>query len=251
MFKGFKTPTEIQQCAITPIVDGRSVLAQAQPGSGKTIALAVSVIQSVDAGLLETQALVLTPTEQLALKFESTIAAFGNGVSVRCHACTGVASRGVTFDKLTVNRSQHIVSGTPDRVLSLIRRGILRTGNIKMFVVDGLDEFIGEGFKNDIPDIYHSLLQPTQFVVLHTTVPDGSLGNIMELAVDPIRISVKRDEPVHIPENTKHFSLSAEGNDKRQILKRLIQRPNFRQVVVFCNTSSLVSVSITPILRAC
>lgn len=85
----FERPSAIQQRAILPIMRGRDVIAQAQSGTGKTATFAISMLQSIDTSLRETQALVLSPTRELATQIQSVVLALGDYMNVQCHACIG------------------------------------------------------------------------------------------------------------------------------------------------------------------
>jgi len=129
-YEDFEKPSAIQQRAIKPIVSGRDVIAQAQSGTGKTATFSISVLQSIDTSVRETQALILSPTRELAVQIQNVVLALGDYMNVQCHACIGGTSIGEDIKKLEYG--QHVVSGTPGRVFDMIRRRNLRTRNIKV-----------------------------------------------------------------------------------------------------------------------
>ncbi|CEQ39748.1 SPOSA6832_01329, partial [Sporobolomyces salmonicolor] len=166
---GFEKPSAIQQRAILPVTKGRDVIAQAQSGTGKTATFSISMLQSIDTSVRETQALVLSPTRELATQIQSVILALGDYMNVSCHACIGGTSIGEDIRKL--EHGQQIVSGTPGRVFDMIKRRHLRTRNIKMLVLDEADELLNRGFMDQIYDVYRYLPPQTQVVVLSATLP--------------------------------------------------------------------------------
>lgn len=89
---------------------------------------------------------------------------------------------------------QHIVSGTPGRVIDMIKRRNLRTRNIKIFILDEADELLNQGFKEQIYDVYRNLPPQTQVVVVSATLPHDILEMTTKFMTDPIRVLVKRDE---------------------------------------------------------
>lgn len=113
-FSGFEKPSAIQQRSILPIVKGRDVIAQAQSGTGKTATFSISILQSLDTTLRETQVLILSPTRELATQIQKVILALGDFMNVQCHACIGGTNLGEDIRKL--DYGQHVVSGTPGRV---------------------------------------------------------------------------------------------------------------------------------------
>jgi len=161
---GFEKPSAIQQRSVRPIVKGRDVIAQAQSGTGKTATFAISILQSLDTQVRETQALVLSPTRELATQIQKVILALGDYMSVQCHACIGGTNVGEDIRKL--DYGQHVVSGTPGRVFDMIRRRNLRTRAIKMLILDEADEMLNKGFKEQIYDVYRYLPPATQVTVI-------------------------------------------------------------------------------------
>ena len=127
------------------------------------------MLQSIDVTVRETQALVLSPTRELATQIQSVVLALGDYMNIQCHACIGGTSIGEDIRKLEYG--QHIVSGTPGRVFDMIRRRILRTRNIKMLILDEADELLNKGFKDQIYDVYRYLPPATQVVLLSATLP--------------------------------------------------------------------------------
>lgn len=209
------------------------MIAQAQSGTGKTATFSISILQSIDVTLRETQALVLSPTRELATQIQSVVLALGDYMNVQCHACIGGTSIGEDIRKLEYG--QHVVSGTPGRVFDMIRRRCLRTRNIKMLVLDEADELLNKGFKDQIYDVYRYLPPATQVVLLSATLPYDVLEMTTKFMTDPIRILVKRDELTL--EGIKQFFVAVEKEDwKFDTLCDLYDTLTITQAVIFCNT---------------
>ncbi|CAH7674313.1 P-loop containing nucleoside triphosphate hydrolase protein [Phakopsora pachyrhizi] len=210
----FEKPSAIQQRAILPITKGRDVIAQAQSGTGKTATFSISILQAIDTQVRETQALVLSPTRELATQIQSVVLALGDYMN---------------------DHGQHVVSGTPGRVYDMIRRRNLRTRNIKMLVLDEADELLNLGFKDQIYDVYRYLPPQTQVVVLSATLPHDVLEMTTKFMTDPIRILVKRDELTL--EGIKQFFVAVEKEEwKFDTLCDLYDTLTITQAVIFCNT---------------
>ncbi|CDO76554.1 hypothetical protein BN946_scf184982.g13 [Trametes cinnabarina] len=229
----FEKPSAIQQRAILPIIQGRDVIAQAQSGTGKTATFSIALLQSIDVTVRETQALVLSPTRELATQIQSVVLALGDYMNVQCHACIGGTSIGEDIRKLEYG--QHVVSGTPGRVFDMIRRRSLRTRNIKMLILDEADELLNKGFKDQIYDVYRYLPPATQVVLLSATLPYDVLEMTTKFMTDPIRILVRRDELTL--EGIKQFFVAVEKEDwKFDTLCDLYDTLTITQAVIFCNT---------------
>jgi ATP-dependent RNA helicase len=234
---GFERPSAIQQRAITQIVSGRDVIAQAQSGTGKTATFSISALQKIDTRVRETQCLVLSPTRELAQQIQKVMLALGDYLSVQCHACIGGTSVGEDIRKL--DYGQHIVSGTPGRVFDMIRRRNLRTRGIKMLILDESDEMLNQGFKEQIYDIYRYLPPETQVVLVSATLPKDILEMTGKFMTDPVRVLVKRDELTL--EGIKQFFVNVEKEDwKFDTLCDLYDTLTITQAVIFCNTKRKV-----------
>jgi len=230
---GFEKPSAIQQRAIVPVITGRDVIAQAQSGTGKTATFSIGILQSIDTATLETQALVLSPTRELALQIQKVCLALGDYMSVQVHCCIGGKSVGEDIRKL--EGGVHVVSGTPGRVFDMISRRSLRTRNIKMLVLDEADEMLSKGFKEQIYDVYRYLPPATQVVVVSATLTNDVLAMTKKFMTDPIRILVKRDELTL--EGIKQFFVAVEKEEwKFDTLCDLYDTLTITQAVIFCNT---------------
>lgn len=234
---GFEKPSAIQQRSIKPIIKGRDVIAQAQSGTGKTATFSIGVLQTIDTQVRETQALILSPTRELATQVQKVILALGDYMSVQCHACIGGTNLGEDIRKL--DYGQHVVSGTPGRVFDMIRRRNLRTRSIKMLVLDEADEMLNKGFKEQIYDVYRYLPPCTQVVLISATLPHEILEMTSKFMTDPIRILVKRDELTL--EGIKQFFVAVEREEwKFDTLCDLYDTLTITQAVIFCNTKRKV-----------
>jgi len=230
---GFEKPSAIQQRAIVPVISGRDVIAQAQSGTGKTATFSVSVLQSIDTSVMETQALILSPTRELAQQIQKVCLALGDFMSVQVHCCIGGKAVGDDIRKL--DSGVHVVSGTPGRVFDMISRRNLRTRNIKMLVLDEADEMLNRGFREQIYDVYRYLPPATQVVLVSATLTNDVLTMTKKFMTDPIRILVKRDELTL--EGIKQFFVAVEKEDwKFDTLCDLYDTLTITQAVIFCNT---------------
>merc|ERR1712218_77650 len=212
---GFEKPSAIQQRAIVPCIKGLDVIAQAQSGTGKTATFSIAILEKIDTGLRECQALLLAPTRELAQQIQKVVMSLGDYMGAQCHACIGGTSVREDMRKLDVG--QHIVVGTPGRVFDMISRKVLRPNDIKQFVLDEADDMLSRGFKDQIYDVFRHLNQEIQVILLSATMPQ----EVLEVTLEGIRqfyISVEREEW------------------KLDTLCDLYETLTITQAVIFCNT---------------
>jgi ATP-dependent RNA helicase len=230
---GFEKPSAIQQRAIGQVIKGRDVIAQAQSGTGKTATFSISALQRIDTTSKEPQALILSPTRELASQIQKVVYSLGSFMNVKCHVCIGGTNIGEDTRKLEAGAQ--IVSGTPGRVFDMIRRRSLRTRSIKMLILDEADEMLSRGFKEQIYDVYRHLPPATQVVLVSATLPHEVLEMTTKFMNDPIRILVKRDELTL--EGIKQFFVAVEKEEwKFETLCDLYDTLTITQAVIFCNT---------------
>jgi len=244
---GFEKPSAIQQRAITPILQGRDVIAQSQSGTGKTTIFCIGVLQCINTRSNDTQALVLSPTRELAEQSRNVMMAFGDYMNVVAHACIG--GKSVGDDIRALQAGVHVVSGTPGRVFDMIKRRCLKTRNLKMLVIDEADEMLGRGFKEQLYDIYRYLPPETQVVLISATMPHDVLEMTTKFMNDPVRILVKRDELTL--EGIKQFFVAVEQEEwKFDTLCDLYDILTITQAVIFCNTKLKVDWLTTKMIEA-
>jgi len=185
---GFEKPSAIQQRAILPIIKGRDLIAQSQSGTGKTAVFSIGILQILATGTAATQALVLSPTRELAEQSQKVMLALGDYMAVKVHACIGGKSIGEDIKRLEAG--VHAVSGTPGRVFDMIRRGALAVRGIKLLVIDEADEMLNRGFREQIYDIYRYLPHDTQVRGVFPPLPGDRLSQLglpvlLTIAVEP------------------------------------------------------------------
>ncbi|KAI8474432.1 MAG: P-loop containing nucleoside triphosphate hydrolase protein [Monoraphidium minutum] len=234
---GFEKPSAIQQRAMLPICQGRDVIAQAQSGTGKSSLISMVICQRVDIKTREVQALVLSPTRELAQQTEKLVLAIGDFMNVQAHACVGGHS--VAEDIRKLDHGVHCVSGTPGRVNDMCQRQKLRTRHIKLLVLDEADEMLNLNFQEQIYNCYRYLPPDCQVVVVSATLPVEVLQITAQFMTDPVRILVKRDELTL--EGIKQFFVAVEREEwKFDTLCDLYDTLTITQAVIFCNTKRKV-----------
>ncbi|OQR77002.1 eukaryotic initiation factor 4A-II-like [Tropilaelaps mercedesae] len=230
---GFERPSAIQQRAILPCIEGNDVIAQAQSGTGKTATFSISILQQIEIENPQCQALILAPTRELAQQIQKVVIALGDYMSAKCHACIGGTN--VKDDIRNLEKGMHVVVGTPGRVYDMIQRRALRTDSIRMFVLDEADEMLSRGFKEQIHDVFKTLSETTQVILLSATMPADVLDVTKCFMRDPIRILVKKEELTL--EGIKQFYVNVDKEEwKFDTLCDLYETLTITQAVIFCNT---------------
>ncbi len=235
---GFTRATEIQSATIPLILQGEDVIGHSQTGSGKTAAFGIPAIECIDPtnrkGL---QVLVLCPTRELAMQSCDEIRRFlkyKEGIKVL--AVYGGEPIGHQISAL--RRGAQIIIGTPGRVMDHLRRKTIRTGDLKMVVLDEADEMLNMGFREDIETILQDVPEERQTVLFSATMPPAILAITKQYQKDPrlIRIAKKQMTVSTI----EQFYYDVPKNAKVEALIRLLSANDIKLSMVFCNTKSMV-----------
>jgi ATP-dependent RNA helicase DeaD len=145
---GYVNPTPVQLAVYEPATRAKNLVVQARTGTGKTAAFGLPIIDAlVKKSLGAVQALILTPTRELALQVASELEEIAKFRGTKIIAIYGGAPMGKQVTAL--QEGAQVVCGTPGRVLDHIRRGTLDTSNIRIFVLDEADEMLSMGFAKE------------------------------------------------------------------------------------------------------
>ncbi len=232
---GFEKPSAIQQRAIVPFIRSGDIIAQAQSGTGKTGAFSIGLLQRVDFRHKSMQGLVLSPTRELAQQTHQVISQIGEYLAdgqAFCH--TFIGGTRVQEDLKKVQAGVIVAVGTPGRVADIIRRGALRTENLRVLVLDEADEMLSQGFSDQIYDIFKFLPKDIQVALFSATMPDDVLELTKKFMRNPTRILVKRESLTL--EGIKQFFVAVEEEHKLDTLMDLYESVSIAQSVIFANT---------------
>lgn len=186
--KGFETPTDIQRSAIPSLLSGRDVVGIAQTGTGKTAAFGLPILSHVDGSQRGVQALVLTPTRELAIQVADAITGFAEHMRAEVIAVYGGSSYVPQLRALKAGAQ--IVVGTPGRVMDLMERGALKLGGLRVFVLDEADEMLSMGFAEDIETIAATVPSDRLTALFSATMPPSIAKVAATHLRDPLRIEV-------------------------------------------------------------
>lgn len=229
---GFEEPSPIQVAAIPLLMEGRDVIGQAQTGTGKTAAFGIPITEKLNPRFRSVQALVLTPTRELAIQVAEEITKIGKYREARTVAIYGGQS--IERQILALKRGVHIVVGTPGRILDHIRRKTLRLNNLRFMVLDEADEMLDMGFIEDIETILQETPDQKQTLLFSATMP----GEIQRLARkylnEPHTISVSRDE-LTVPQIEQVF-YEVKEHTKLDGLCRVLDTSKINLAIIFCRT---------------
>ncbi|WP_406534328.1 DEAD/DEAH box helicase [Methanobrevibacter sp.] len=234
---GFTEATPIQKMAIPDALKGIDIIAQAQTGSGKTIAFTIPVLEKIFIPDKSPQAIVLCPTRELCMQVADEIAKVGSKIK-KLKVLAVYGGQPIGKQTRVLKKGVHVVVGTPGRVIDHIERGNLELIGIESVVLDEADEMLEMGFREDIERILADTPNQRQTLLFSATMPKEIRDLAKKYQKNPKFIKVA-DKKQNIPKITQ-YAFKCDIKDKFDGLTRLIQAYDVKLILIFCNTKKSV-----------
>lgn len=231
---GYEQPTEIQKISIPQILGSKDDLkAFAQTGTGKTAAFSLPILEQIDAENKNTQAIILSPTRELAIQIANNINDFSKNLkSIKTIAVYGGAN--IEEQIRPLKRGVQIVVGTPGRTLDLIKRRVLNLESIQWLVLDEADEMLNMGFKEELDNILESTPKNKQTLLFSATFPKEVESIARNYMNNPIEISAGQKNVG--ADNVEHEFFQVTERNRYPALKRIADVNPDIYSIVFCRT---------------
>ncbi|GAA4286031.1 DEAD/DEAH box helicase [Georgenia daeguensis] len=234
---GFTTPTDIQAEAIPVLLSGRDVVGIAQTGTGKTAAFGLPLLEAVDPAERSVQALVLTPTRELAMQVADAVASFAH--RTRNLTVLPVYGGSSYVPQLrALKDGAQVVVGTPGRVMDLIERGSLKLGGVRFLVLDEADEMLRMGFAEDVEQIASHVPAERRTALFSATMPAAIKRVAATHLTDPVRVAVTR--PASTVATVRQTYAVVPFKHKTGALARVLATTEADAAIVFVRTKGTV-----------
>lgn len=233
---GIFTPTPVQDKSIAEILSGRDVVAQAQTGTGKTLAFLLPIIQKIDLEKNSIQGLIITPTRELALQITDEAKKLKQAKDIKILAVYGGQDVEAQIKKL--KNGVHLIIATPGRLLDHIRRGNIDLGKLDSLVLDEADEMLRMGFLEDVEKVIVGTPKARQTMLFSATIPNEVRSLSKRFMKNPLQIEIAaKNETLEEIEQ-----IVIETSDRRKLdnLCSLIDEYRPYLAIVFCRTKRRV-----------
>ncbi len=227
---GFEEPSPIQKQTIPEALLGNDIIGQAQTGTGKTAAFGIPIVQNLSDTQKSVQALIMTPTRELAIQVAEEISKIGKHRRVKALPVYG----GQPIDRQirSLRMGVNVVIGTPGRLLDHIERKTIKLDNVRFLVLDEADEMLDMGFVDDMESIIKELPEERQTLLFSATMPKPILTLSKKYMNNPKTITVSKDElTVPLIEQVYYETM-----DKVEGLCRLLDGEDIDKSIIFCRT---------------
>ena len=227
---GFEEPSPIQAKTIPPIMEGLDVIGQAQTGTGKTAAFGIPIIEKVQDSR-HVQALIMTPTRELALQVSEEIAKIGQFKKIKTLPVYG----GQSIDRQirALRFGVQVVIGTPGRLLDHIRRKTINLDMVKMLILDEADEMLDMGFIDDIMTIMENIPKEGRQTLLFSATMPQQIRTLADRYMNkPAFVTVSKEQ-LTVPQIDQFYY---ETREKLEGLSIILDAGDMERTIVFCRT---------------
>ncbi|EJD7505229.1 ATP-dependent RNA helicase DbpA [Listeria monocytogenes] len=229
---GYTEATPVQKAVIPVALTGEDIVAKSQTGSGKTAAFAIPIAEQVEWEENKPQALIIVPTQELAMQVKTECTNIGRFKRVKAAAIYGQSP--FAKQKLELSQKNHIVVGTPGRLLDHIEKGSLNVDKVAHLVLDEVDEMLSMGFIDQVEDILSRLPKQRQNLFFSATMPEEMQGLIKRYQDDPMVIEMASEKTNPI------LHVEIQTDNKEKTLKDVLITENPDSAIIFCNTKNQV-----------
>jgi ATP-dependent RNA helicase DeaD len=230
---GFSAPTAIQAQAIPHLMSGRDVVGQAQTGTGKTAAFSLPILERLDPKNPAVQALILTPTRELAMQVCQAIKTFVDDRRVKVVTIYGGQSIDQQISQL--RRGAQIVVGTPGRVIDLLGRGDLKLDQLGWMVLDEADEMLNMGFIQDVEKILSKAPPERQTAFFSATMEPSIRKLVTKFLRSPITVTI--EQPKAAPNRINQVAYTIpRGWTKARSLQPILELEDPESAIIFVRT---------------
>lgn len=228
---GFEEPSPIQSQTIPLVLEGHDVIGQAQTGTGKTAAFGIPTIEKIEDGSRHIQALVLTPTRELAIQSAEEFNKIGKYKRIKTLPIYG----GQAIDRQirALRNGVQVVVGTPGRLLDHIRRGTIKLSDVRTLILDEADEMLDMGFIDDIESIMSNITAEDRQTLLFSATMPGPIAKLSNRYMrNPKKVTISR-ENLTVPLIDQVYY---ETREKFEGLCRVLDIEETGKLIIFCRT---------------
>lgn len=233
---GYETPTEVQAEVIPVVLQNKDLVAKSQTGSGKTASYGIPLCEQVEWNENKPQALILTPTRELALQVTEDITNIGRFKRIKATPLYG--KHPFHMQKAELKQRTHMVVGTPGRVLDHIERGTLLLDRIAYLVIDEADEMLNMGFIEQVQSIIQALPKDRVTMLFSATFPEDVAKLSRKYMNTPTEIEIKATGITTA--TIEHTLIQVQEGDKLALLENVLVTENPDSCIIFCRTQEHV-----------
>jgi len=230
--KGYKKPSEIQDKAILPILEGKDLVGIAGTGTGKTAAFLIPIIQKLITQAPQNQVLIIAPTRELATQINEEFRSLTKGLNLFSVVLIGGVS--VRESLKNLRRKSHVIIATPGRLQDMNSQGAIDYRQFKVLVLDEFDRMLDMGFSREVQKINRAMSSKEQSLLFSATLDPTQKKLIQEMTQNPL--TIQSETSTHRSTAIDQQVVYTQGKDKFVVLKDLLNKPVESKTILFCET---------------
>ncbi len=234
----YKNPTEVQNKVIPLVLEKIDLVVKSQTGSGKTASYGIPICELVEWEENKPQALILTPTRELAVQVKDDFIDIGRLKRIKATAVYG--KQPFAIQKTELKQKTHVVVGTPGRVLDHIERGTLTLEKVNYLVIDEADEMLNMGFIEQVEAIIKALPKKRVTMLFSATLPEAVKELSQRYMKTPIDIEIKANGLT--TDKIDHTLIKVDETEKFSLLQAVTIVQNPDSCIIFCRTKDRVDM---------
>lgn len=227
----FNTPTKVQQAIIPLALEGKDVIVKSQTGSGKTAAFAIPICERINWDENKPQALILTPTRELAMQVKEDFFNIGRFKRMKVMALYGKSP--FHIQQKGLKQKTHIVVGTPGRVQDHLDKGTFITDEIRYLVIDEADEMLRMGFIDQVENIIKTLPKERVTMLFSATMKPYIEKLCESYMINPVTVEI--ESTTLTADRVEQVYYKVEDRDKMQALEAITTVESPESCMIFCN----------------
>lgn len=235
---GYHEPTAVQRKVIPLALEGKDMTVKSHTGSGKTAAYGIPICEMLEWEESRAQALILTPTRELADQVTQDMMNIGRYKRIKATAVYG--KQPFSRQKLQLQQRNHVIVGTPGRLIDHIEKQTIDLENIKFLVIDEADEMLNMGFIEHVEKIIRELPQARMTMLFSATLPKDVENLCHKYMNHPLDIEVQTE--ARTTSQIQHSLYSVRDENKLNLLRDVTIVENPDSCIIFCRTQIRVEV---------
>lgn len=232
----YKNPTEVQEKVIPVVLEKKDVVVKSQTGSGKTASFGIPLCENIDWEENKPQALILTPTRELAVQVKEDISHIGRFKRLKVVSVFG--KQPISEQQRQLKQKTHVVVGTPGRVLDLIEKGSLVLDKVKYLVIDEADEMLNMGFIEQVEAVINEVPKRRVTMLFSATLPEDIESLCFKYMKNPENVEIKATGIT--TEKIEHYVYETRQEEKMNFLRDVLVIENPDSCIIFCRTKDNV-----------
>lgn len=240
--QGIDTPTEIQSIMIQPFIEKKDIVAQSETGSGKTLGYLLPLFMLIDGSLRNTQAIILTPTHELAVQVHKQVELLSENSEMGIRSALIIGGASMTRQLERLKEKPHIIVGSSGRILDLIQKKKISAHTVKTIVIDEADRMLDSLNIETVKAVIKTTLKERQLVALSASIDSAALLSADEIMKDYITLRVTKEDK--LPENIKHYYIKCDWREKINMVRKIIHGEKPEKTIVFLNNPENIEVTV-------